>query len=77
MLLVALGLLLACLLALLCLNDFKTRSRMQLAERIPGPKALPVLGNLLDFGLRPDSKLHVFAFLSVMNTKEQHYDILI
>nr|AAC03111.2 family 4 cytochrome P450 [Coptotermes acinaciformis] len=54
MLLVALGLLLACLLAVLFLNDFKTRSRMQLADKIPGPKALPVLGNLLDFGLRPD-----------------------
>jgi hypothetical protein len=77
MLLVALGLLLACLLAVLFLNDFKTRSRMQLAERIPGPKALPVLGNLLDMGFNNDSKLHMFAFLSVMNTKGQHYYILI
>jgi hypothetical protein len=48
----------ACLLALLFFEDYKTRSRMKLAERIPGPKALPVLGKLLDLMLYFDRKLH-------------------
>jgi len=43
MLLAAL-ILLACLLALLIFKDYKTRSRMKLSESIPGPKALPLVG---------------------------------
>ena len=73
MLLVAVSLLLACLLALLLFNDYRTRSRLKLAERIPGPKALPLLGNLVDIGFRDDSKL----CLSASHTNRQRYDILI
>jgi len=60
MLLAALSLVLACLLALLFFKDYQTRSRMKLSERIPGPKALPLLGNLLYIGFNSDSKLHFF-----------------
>jgi hypothetical protein len=65
MLLAALSLLLACLLALLFFKDYQTRSRMKLTERIPGPKALPLLGNLLDIGFNSDSKLHMFLCLAI------------
>jgi len=65
MLLGALSLLLACLLALLFFKDYKARSRMKLSENIPGPKALPLLGNLLDIGLNIDSKLHMFVCLAI------------
>jgi len=65
MLLAALSLLLACLLALLFFKDYKTRSRMKLSESIPGPKALPLLGNILEIGLNNDSKLQVFVCLSI------------
>jgi hypothetical protein len=78
MLLGALSLILACLLALLFFKDYKTRSRMKLAERIPGPKALPLLGNVLELLFYTNSKLHMFCvFLSVTNTIVEHYDILI
>ena len=63
MLLAALSFLL-CLLALLFFKDYKIRSRMKLSERIPGPKALPLLGNLLDIGFNSDSKLHMFVCVS-------------
>jgi len=59
MLLGALSLLLACLLALLFFKDYKTR--MKLTENIPGPKALPLLGNVLDVGFNGESKLHMFV----------------
>jgi len=65
MLLGALSLLLACLLVLLCFKDYKTRSRMKLSENIPGPKALPLLGNLLDIGLNSESKPHIFVCLAI------------
>jgi len=65
MLLGALSLLLACLLALLFFKDYKTRSRMKLSENIPGPKALPLLGNLLDLGINSESKLHMFVCLAI------------
>jgi len=61
MMLGALSLLLACLLALLFFKDYKTRSRMKLSGNIPGPKALPLLGNLLDVGFNGESKLHMFV----------------
>jgi hypothetical protein len=69
--------LLACLLALLFYKDYKIRSRMKLSERIPGPKALPLLGNLLDIGFNTDSKLQVFVFLSVMNAIMEYYVITV
>jgi AAA15 family ATPase/GTPase len=59
MLLGALSLLLACLLALLFFKDYKTRSRMKLSENIPGPKALPLLGSILEIIFKIDSKLHI------------------
>jgi len=65
MLLAALSHLLFCLLALLFFKDHNTRSRMKLSESIPGPKALPLLGNVLDIGLNSDSKLHMFVCLSI------------
>ena len=61
MLLGALSLLLVCLLLLLLFKDYKTKSRMKLSESIPGPKALPLVGNLLDIGINSDSKLHMFV----------------
>jgi len=78
MLLAALILLLACLLALLFLKDYMTRSRMKLSESIPGPKALPLVGNILDSEFIPESKLHLFVCLpSTMNAIMEHYDIVI
>jgi hypothetical protein len=65
MLLGALSFILACLLALLFFKDYKTRSRMKLAERIPGPKALPLVGNLFNIGVNSDSKLHMFVYLAI------------
>jgi hypothetical protein len=64
MLLGALSLILACLLSLLFFKDYKIRSRMKLVERIPGPKGLPLVGNLLDIGFNSDSKLHMFMCLA-------------
>jgi len=61
MLLGALSLLLVCLLLLLLFKDYKTKSSMKLSESIPGPKALPLVGNLLDIGINSDSKLHMFV----------------
>jgi hypothetical protein len=61
MLLGVLSLILACLLALLLFKDYKTSSRMKLAERIPGPKALPLLGKVLDLMLCFDRRLHCFC----------------
>jgi len=74
MLLAALILLLACLLALLFFRDYKTRSRMKLSDRIPGPKALPLLGNILDMGFNTDSKLQVFVCLFIRH--ERHHGAL-
>ena len=65
MLLAALSLLLVCLLALLFFKDYETRSRMKLSERIPGPMALPLLGNVLKFIFYIDSKQHIFVCLSI------------
>jgi len=78
MLLAALSLLLVCLLALWIFKDYKTRSRMKLSETMPGPKALPLLGNLLDIGLNIDGKLHMFVCLSIRHERHhvalRHYD---
>jgi len=79
MLLAALSLPLVCLLALLFFKCYKTSSRMKLSEKIPGPKALPLLGNLLDIGLNSDSKLHMFVCLSIRHERHhgtiRHYNI--
>ena len=64
MLLAALSLLVVCLLALLFFKDYKTRSRMKLSESIPGPKALPLLGNILDIGFNSDGMLLMFVCVS-------------
>jgi hypothetical protein len=72
--LAALILLLACLLALLFFKDYKTRSRMKLSDRIPGPRTLPLVGNLLDIGFTSDSKLHVIFCLSICH--ESHHGAL-
>ena len=78
MLLAALSLFLACLLALLFFKDYKTKSRMKLSDSIPGPKALPLVGNVLDSGFTPESKLCMFVCLpSTMNPIMEHYDIVI
>jgi hypothetical protein len=69
MLLAALILLLACLLALLFYKDYMTRSRMKLSDSIPGPKALPLLGNILEIGLNNDSKLQMFVCLSIYHER--------
>ena len=77
MLLAALSLLLLCL--LLFFKDYETRFRMKLSERIPGPKALPLVGNLLEMGLNSESKLLVFVCLSVSHERHhgtlRHYDL--
>ena len=79
MLLAALSLLLVCLLALLFFKDYETRSRMKLSERIPGPKALPLVGNLLEIGLNSDSKLLMFLCTAIWHEGRhwtlQHYDL--
>jgi len=78
MLLSALSLFLVCLLALLFFKDYKTRFRMKLSESIPGPKALPLVGNVLDSGFIAESKLNMFVCLpSTMNAIMEHYDISI
>jgi hypothetical protein len=74
MLLAALSFLLACLLALLFLKDYETRSRMKLSEIIPGPKALPLVGTLFDIGLNSDSKLYMFVCLAIRH--ERHLGAL-
>jgi hypothetical protein len=61
MLLEVLGVLLACLLALWFVYDYEIRSRMKLTDKIPGPRAYPLLGNLLDVGLNHESKLQKSA----------------
>ena len=71
MLLGALSLLLACLLALLFFKDYKIRSRLKLSERMPGPKALPLLGNVLDIGFNSDSKLHMFVYLAIRDESQK------
>jgi hypothetical protein len=70
MLLTAMSLLLACLLALLFFKEYQTRSRMKLTESIPGPKALPLLGNLLDIGFNTDSKLHMIVCLAIYHERQ-------
>jgi len=74
MLLAALSLLLLCLLALLFFKDYNTRSVMKLSERIPGPKALPLLGNFFGMIFYIDSKLYIFVFLAICH--ELHYGTL-
>ena len=71
MLVAILSLLLVCFLALLFFKDYRIRSRMKLSESIPGPKAFPLLGNILDIGLNSDSKLHMFVCLSIRH-EHQH-----
>jgi hypothetical protein len=71
MLLAALILLLACLLALLIFKDYKTRSRMKLSESIPGPKALPLVGNILDAEFNVDSKLNTYVCLAIHHKGQQ------
>ena len=79
MLLAALSLLLVCLLALWIFKDYNTRSRMKLSESLPGPKSLPLLGNLLDIGLNSNSKLHMIVGLSIryelLHGTLRHYDL--
>jgi hypothetical protein len=79
MLLATLSLLLLCLLALLFFKDYNTRSRMQLSERIPGPKALPLLGNFLGMLFYIDSKLYIFVCLAICHESHhgtlRHYDL--
>ena len=79
MLLAALSLLLVCLLALLFFKDYETRSRMKLSERIPGPKALPLAGNLLDIGFNIESKLHTFVCPAIWHERrhgtQRYYDL--
>jgi hypothetical protein len=70
MLLASLSLLLVCLLALLFFKDSKTRSRMKLSERIPGPKALLLVGNLLDIGFNIESKLHTFVCPAIWHERQ-------
>jgi hypothetical protein len=71
MLLGVLSLLLVCLLALLLFKDYKTKSRMKLSERIPGPRALPLVGNVLDMWFNLDSKQHVFVCLDIRYERQQ------
>jgi hypothetical protein len=61
MLLGALSLLLVCLLVLLFFKDYKIRSQMKLSERIPGPKALPLVGCSLEMVFYIGSKMHMFV----------------
>jgi hypothetical protein len=62
---------------LLFFKDYKTRSRMTLSERIPGPKALPLLGNFLEVMFYIDSKLHMFVCLAICHERQhgalRHY----
>jgi predicted membrane protein len=71
MLLGALSLLLVCLLALLFFKYYKTRSRMKLSDSIPGPKALPLLGNFLEFLFYIGSKLHMIFYIKIRHKRQQ------
>jgi hypothetical protein len=70
MLLGVLSLVLVCLQALLFFKDYKTRSRMKLSERIPGPKMVPLLGNVLDNGFNSDRKLLMFVCLDIRHERQ-------
>ena len=79
MLFAALSVLLVSLLALLFFKDYQTRSRMKLSEKIPGPKALPLLGNLVNIGFNIDSKLRMFVRPATCHERHhgalRHYDL--
>jgi len=51
---------------------------MKPSEMIPGPKALPLLGNLLGMIFQFDSELHVFVCLADSHDRNngtlRHYD---
>jgi hypothetical protein len=41
-------------LILLLIFRVKTRRMLQVSEQMPGPKTLPLLGNVLDLGFKPE-----------------------
>lgn len=41
-------------LILLLIFRIKTRHMLQVSEKMPGPKTLPLLGNVLDLGFKPE-----------------------
>ncbi|XP_069675174.1 cytochrome P450 4g15-like [Periplaneta americana] len=67
MLVTVLSVLLVGLMALLAYYRVKTHATMELAEKIPGPKTIPVLGNLLDFGLHVEKYWNVIVDQALPN----------
>jgi hypothetical protein len=58
MLILVLSLLVAGMLALFAYVQAKTRNMKELSERIPGPKLVPIIGNVLEFGFKTEGWYH-------------------
>ncbi|XP_069675774.1 cytochrome P450 4C1-like [Periplaneta americana] len=67
MLVTVLSVLLVGLMALLAYYRVKNRATIELVEKIPGPKTIPVLGNLLDFGLHAEKYWKVIEVQALSN----------
>jgi hypothetical protein len=54
MLILVLSIFLTIIFTILIIFRVKTRHMLKYSEKIPGPKTLPILGNVLDFGLKSE-----------------------
>ncbi|XP_069675168.1 cytochrome P450 4C1-like [Periplaneta americana] len=55
------------LMALYAYHRLKTKAMMEYSEKIPGPKLIPILGNVLEFGLNADKYWSRMEKLAVAN----------